>query len=140
MKHMSGYLSLSSRCREAMAFYQKCFGGELTMMTVRETPIAAEFPEDQQDHILHAMLTSGNIRLMGNDYNPCDAALPSGQTPRSSVSLYIDCESEAEIERLFSVLSEGGSVQCPVGKQFWGSTFAALTDQFGIGWMLGYDG
>ena len=143
MKHMNGYLTLDGNCREAMGFYQECFGGELSLLTVGQSPIAEHFSADQQDSILHSCLTNGSMTLMGTECsaeNCVSASALPGHKPRPFVSLCIDCDSMAEIERLYGVFSEGGWVSCPLGKMFWGATFATVADKFGINWLLTYDG
>jgi len=42
----------------------------------------------------------------------------------------------AEAERVFAALAEGGTVEAPLAKQFWGGTFGQLVDRFGIQWMV----
>jgi PhnB protein len=33
-------------------------------------------------------------------------------------------------------LTNGGTVRVPLAKQFWGDTFGAITDKYGIGWQV----
>jgi PhnB protein len=43
---------------------------------------------------------------------------------------------EAEAERAFTTLSDGGQVRMPLTKTFWSPRFGMLADRFGIGWMV----
>jgi PhnB protein len=52
----------------------------------------------------------------------------------------VDSEDEAEVQRLFAALSEGGSVQMPMGPTFWSPLFGMCTDKFGVGWMVSVPG
>jgi PhnB protein len=133
MTQINAYIGFNGKCREAMNFYRKCFGGELTIMTMGESPMAEQMPAESHDTILHCSLSNGAVMLMGTDMTG-----PQGFVPGNTVSLMIRCSSEEEINRLFEKLCEGGEVTCPLGKQFWGSTFAALGDKFGTSWMLEY--
>ena len=43
---------------------------------------------------------------------------------------------DAEAQRLFTALSEGGKVEMPLGKTFYASSFGMVADRFGVGWMI----
>ncbi len=43
---------------------------------------------------------------------------------------------EAEADRVFALLADGGQVQMPLTKTFWSPRFGMLTDRFGVGWMV----
>ena len=51
----------------------------------------------------------------------------------------IDCESEAEIEKLFDALGEDGKITMPLQDTFWGARFGMLTDRFGVNWMFNFE-
>ena len=51
-------------------------------------------------------------------------------------SLSITVPSEADADRVFTALADGGQVQMPLGKTFWSPRFGMLTDRFGVGWMI----
>lgn len=44
--------------------------------------------------------------------------------------------SDAEAERIFSALAEGGEVFMPMQETFFATRFAQLRDRFGINWMI----
>ena len=133
MKQLSAYLHFSGNCREAMTFYQECLGGELNLMVTGESPIASEMPPAAQNDILHAQLKSDVITLLASD-------MRNGKIEANgAVSLMLDCSSEDELNALFAKFSEGGSVGCEVGAQFWGAIFGAVTDKFGINWLLNFE-
>jgi PhnB protein len=133
MQQINAYIGFNGKCREAMAFYQECFGGELSLMTFGESPLAEQMPPESQNNIVHGSLTSGNVTIMGSDM-----VGPQGFVPGNTVSLMIDCSSEEEINTLFAQLSASGQVTCPLGEQFWGDTIAAVVDKFGTSWLLNY--
>lgn len=130
---LTPYLMFNGTCREAMTFYQHCLGGELMVQTFADTPAAAHMPADAQQNVMHSMLTTDDMLLMASD---------AGMGPVAKgdmVSLSINCHSTEEIQRLFSLLSAGGTVTMPLEDTFWGATFGIFTDRFGIDWMLNYD-
>lgn len=57
-----------------------------------------------------------------------------GFTP--AISLFIDCESEQEVERLYAALAEGGEVFMPLDGYGFSQRFAWLSDCFGVSWQL----
>jgi predicted 3-demethylubiquinone-9 3-methyltransferase (glyoxalase superfamily) len=57
----------------------------------------------------------------------------------NSVSLFVYCGSETEIERLYDKLSKGGFVLMPLGKYEWSVKYAWVKDKFGLSWQLDVD-
>ena len=53
-----------------------------------------------------------------------------------AVSNFVECESRVEVERLFSRLSEGGTVAMPLGNYGFSRYFAWVIDRFGVSWQL----
>ncbi len=120
------------KCREAMNFYQKCLGGELFFMTVKESPMSKDMSADKQGLIMHSSLTNGGWVLIGSDMMRDRAVVGDG------VGISLDCESDAEIKTIFKKLSDGGEVFMPLEDAFWGAVFGVVTDKYGIEWMLNY--
>lgn len=132
MKSIEPYLMFYGECREAMAFYQSCLGGDLEIMPYEGSEVPHK--EEEKNLVLHATLRSGPVILMAadntGDKKPISAA---------SVNLSIDCSTEEEIKRLFEQFAAGGKVSMPLQDTFWGATFAMCTDKYGIHWMFNYD-
>jgi PhnB protein len=128
------YLTFAGNCREAMNFYQDCFGGELTFQTIGETPLGKEMPKEMKSRILHASLTNSNFVLLASDIVP-DKGLIKG----NAVSMSIECSCEDEIRSTFEKLAAGGRENYPVEDTFWGALFGDLTDKFGNHWLLHYE-
>ncbi len=57
-----------------------------------------------------------------------------GFTP--SMSLYVECDSEAEIEEAFNALVEGGSALMPLDNYGFSEKFGWLNDRYGVSWQL----
>jgi PhnB protein len=128
MAEFNAYLRFKGNCREAMQFYHQCLGGRLNLMTVGESPMAAQMPE-MRDKIMHSVLTSGSVMIMGSDM--ADKPYRHGNT----VSLCLVCQSKKEIETLFSKLSQGAKTVKPLKEEFFG-TYGDLTDKYGFSWMF----
>ncbi|MNO02198.1 3-demethylubiquinone-9 3-methyltransferase [compost metagenome] len=63
-----------------------------------------------------------------------------GFTFTPAVSLYVNCESEAESDRVYEALSQGGQVLMPLGEYPFSSKFGWVADQFGVSWQLNLSG
>lgn len=57
-----------------------------------------------------------------------------------AISLYVECESEAEIEKAFQVLAEGGTVLMPLDNYGFSEKFGWLNDRYGVSWQLNWSG
>jgi PhnB protein len=133
MAKINSYLTFNGNCREAMTYYQKCLGGELTLQTIGESPLSEKMPQQMKDCILHATLSKDELVLLGTDMVPA-----SGLIKGNAVSLSLDCKNENEIRVIFQKLLEGGRSEHPLEDTFWGAVFGGLTDKFGIHWLLHY--
>ncbi len=131
---LNPYLRFGGNCRQAMTFYKDVFGGELTMQTVGESPVAKTMPAATHKDIMHATLKKGGVVLLGSDM-----VGEEGVKKGNAIVLALECSSEEEIKSLFAKLSSGGEVTYPLKTEFWGGTFGQLTDKFGVDWMLNFD-
>ena len=123
------YLNYRGNCQQAFRFYEQHLGGRITsMMTHGQGPNAAALPADQRDTILHARLELGNAVVMGAD-------IPNSE-PMRSAYLTLSVDSEAEAERAYTLLSDGGQIFMKMEKTFFANRFAMLRDRFGTSWML----
>jgi len=53
-----------------------------------------------------------------------------------SMSIFVDCENEAELHEAFKQLSEGGKVLMPLDSYGFSSKFWWVSDRFGVSWQL----
>ena len=127
----STYLLLDGRCKEAMEFYRSCFGGDLIMTTVGESPMKDIFPESMHNRMVNAKLVSGNINISASDW------LRPSETPvqGNTVCLYLSGGSYSEIKNLFDKLSSGATITDPLKEEPFG-VYGALNDKFGFRWMF----
>jgi len=134
MTQINSYLTFSGNCREAMTFYKECLGGELTLQTIGDSPIADKLPPQMKDSVLHSTLTRGPLQIMATDM-----VSEQGLVRGNSVSLMLNCSSEEEIHTFYANLSKGGKATHPLENSFWGALFGDLTDRYGNHWLLHYD-
>jgi PhnB protein len=126
------YLFFGGRCEEALEFYRTAIGAEVQMlMRYKESPEPnPSMPACFGDKVMHASFRIGATNLMASD-GMCDG------TPNfDGFSLSITVPDEAEAERVFTALAEGGLITMPLEKTFWAPKFGMLQDRFGVGWMV----
>jgi PhnB protein len=129
------YLFFNGRCEEAIGFYRTALGAEVEMMMrfkeSPEPPKPGMVPPGFENKIMHASVRIGQTVLMASDGCSAEAAKFEG------FSLSVSVANEAEADRAFAALADGGQVRMPLMKTFWSPRFGMVTDRFGIGWMVG---
>ena len=126
---LNTYVNFAGRCAEAFRFYEQHLGGKVGMlMTHGEAPDQSRVNAQMKDKVLHARITIGGTELMGAD-------IPNAQ-PMRSAYLSLGTGSDAEAERVFAALADGGEVFMPLQETFFASRFGQLRDRFGINWMI----
>ena len=127
------YLFFGGRCDEALEFYQETVGAKVEMlMRFRESPQPVppgSIPAGFENKVMHSTFHIGASTLMASDGNGADQHF-------SGFSLSLVLPNEAEAQRVFGALSDGGKVIMPISKTFWSPCFGMLEDRFGLGWMV----
>jgi PhnB protein len=131
MTTLTPYLLFEGKCHEAMEFYKTCFDGELTVLKVKDSPAKDHMPEIQQNKVLNARLTKGNLEISASDWLRPDRTPIRG----NMVCLYLRGGTPQELSALFQKLSEGAQVTDPLQEQFHGY-YGALNDKFAVRWMF----
>ena len=131
------YLHFMGNTEEAMNFYKSIFGGEFaSFMRYSDVAGGEKMSTHDQKKIMHVSLplaedqmimatdtleSMGRDVVFGNNYHIC-----------------LEAESEAEVDKIFTALSAGGTVEMPLNKTFWGAYFGMCVDKFGVQWMINY--
>jgi len=128
------YLFFNGHCDEAIAFYGRALGAQVTnLMRFKESDEAMKsgaVPADFSDKVMHAHLKAGDLEFMVSDGMTKDKQTFKG------VSLTITVDDDAEAERLFGALSKDGQVQMTMHETFFASRFGMAADPFGVSWMV----
>ena len=125
------YLNYGGNCEQAFKFYEQHLGGKITMlMRHGEQPDASNVPAEWKNAVLHARMDLGGTELLGADIPP------DRFQPIRSAYLTLTLGSDAEADRVFTLLADGGQIFMPMKDTFFASRFAMLRDRFGTSWML----
>lgn len=128
------YLFFEGRCAEAVEFYRRALGAEVTMLMrykeSPEPPPPGMVPPGSENKVMHASFRIGDTTVMASD-GGC-----SGKTAFGGFSLSIGAPDAATADRLFNALADGGQISMPLGKTFFSPRFGMVTDRFGVGWMV----
>ncbi len=125
------YLFFEGRCDEALAFYKTAVGAEVGMlMRYKDSPDPSFVDAENADRVMHASVRIGESMILMSD------GRAGGQPSFSGVSLSLAVKEDAEAERLFAALADGGQVTMPMTTTFFASRFGTLVDRFGLAWMV----
>jgi PhnB protein len=88
-------------------------------------------PPGWEGKVMDACLRVGETEVMASD-GGCNAGARGFQ----GFSLSLSVADEAEADRVFTALAEGGEVRMPLGRTYFSPRFGMLADRFGVGWMV----
>lgn len=116
-------------CKEAIEFYKTIFDGEIQMVQMAD---GKEMFKGYEGKIIHSELhINKNCVMYFTDV--------FGDKPQTgNVKLVLEMESQTQIEKIYSELSNAGKVNFELQKTFWGAYHAVLTDKYGVTWELNY--
>lgn len=121
-------LMFTGRAEEAIGFYTGLFDGSGIDLIQRYGP---EYPQGPDGQVVHA-----RFRLSEQPFMAMDTAVPQPFTFTPAISFFVTCPSEAEVERLYAALVEGGSVMMPLDRYPFATKYVWLRDRFGVSWQL----
>ena len=128
------YLFFDGRCEEAIEFYRRALGAQVTArMRFKDSPEPHQpgmCAAGSEDKVMHASVRIGDTTLLASD-GRCE-----GRPSFEGFALSLTVSDEAEAERLFGLLADGGQVQMPLGKTFFSPRFGMVSDRFGVSWMV----
>ena len=97
------YLFFDGRCDEAVEFYRSALGAEVTMlMRFKDNPDPGMGPPAAADKVMHANLRIGETTILVSD-GRCQ-----GHPSFEGFSLSITVRDDADADRLFAALADGG--------------------------------
>jgi PhnB protein len=125
------YLNFNGHCEEALAFYGKVLGAKTErLMRFKDSPDPSMVSPGSENKVMHSSFRVGDAVVLASD-GRCQ-----GETNFQGISLTLTVPDEAEAERRFGALSDGGQVQMPLTKTFFSPRFGMVADRFGVTWMV----
>jgi uncharacterized glyoxalase superfamily protein PhnB/uncharacterized protein YndB with AHSA1/START domain len=127
------YLFFDGRCEEALEFYKKALGAQVEVM-MRFSQSPEKHPgmcaPGNESKIMHSCFRIGNTQIMASD------GRAQGKPVFQGFALSVSAKDEADADRMFKALADGGQVQMPLAKTFFSPCFGMVADRFGMGWMV----
>lgn len=125
----SPYINFQGRTQEALEFYNRALGGELTLLS--PTPGEAPHLSQPGEPVMHGALKVGDLLIMASDGHP-----DYPPTPGDNMAIALSGTDLEFLSKAFDLLSEGGTVKQPLTAESWGDRFGYFVDKFGINWMV----
>lgn len=134
MLRATPFLLFDGDCAEAMTFYHRCLGGELTLTKLGDTPMKDQFPAEKHDRLINAHLTSGAIDISATDW----MASPDFEPLQGNTfAIFVIGEGYDELRSVFDKLAVGAEKErfqdlhdLPFG------TYGQFYDRFGVQWIF----
>jgi predicted 3-demethylubiquinone-9 3-methyltransferase (glyoxalase superfamily) len=126
-RKVTTFLMFQGQAEEAITFYTSLFNDGEILELKRFGP---DDPGTEGSTML-ARFAIGGQTFMALDSDPVHEF-----TFTPSISLYVDCDGEEEIDRLHQALSDGGMELMPLGSYGFSTKFAWVNDRFGVSWQL----
>jgi PhnB protein len=128
------YVFFDGRCEEALEFYKKAVGAKVgALMRYSDSPEPMPpgmIPPGAENKVMHCNFDIGDTQIMASDGNCL------GKAKFEGFALTYNAADEAEADRVFAALGDGGQVRMPLTKTFFSKRFGMLADRFGVGWMV----
>jgi predicted 3-demethylubiquinone-9 3-methyltransferase (glyoxalase superfamily) len=128
MTTITTFLMFTGRCEEAVNFYVSLFGGAI--VSIDRYGKEGPGPEGT---VRRTMFT-----LADQTYSAIDSPAKHAFDFTPSMSLFVECADEAELDRLFAALNDGGQQLMPPGNYGFSRKFTWLNDRFGVSWQLNF--
>jgi PhnB protein len=127
------YLFFAGRCQEALDFYSSAVGAQVDMvMRFDEAPVpmpAGMLQPGFERKVMHSAFRIGGSQILASDGMNNEAGFKGFQ-------LALNVPTEADADRAFAALADGGQVKMPLAKTFWSPRYGMLIDRFGVSWMV----
>lgn len=121
------FLMFEGKAEEAMRYYTSVFPGS-------EIERIERYDADEPGAA--GMVKQAIFRLNDQRFMCIDSPVHHAFTFTAAMSLFVDCQTEAEVDRIFALLSDGGAILMPIGSYPFSQRFVWLTDRFGVSWQL----
>jgi predicted 3-demethylubiquinone-9 3-methyltransferase (glyoxalase superfamily) len=83
--------------------------------------------------------TTVYFTLAGRGFIAFDSPIRHDFDFTPSMSVFVRCDDEEEVQLIFSQIASDGDVKMPVGDYGFSSCFGWATDRYGVSWQIGTD-
>ena len=125
MQKITPFLWFNNQAEEAMNFYTSVF---------KESKIISVARIKDTGPNLNETVTTGTFQIEGQQFHVLNGGPYFTLTP--AVSLFVSCNTEEEIDNLWSKLSENGKVLMPFNQYPFSKKYGWVQDKFGVSWQL----
>jgi PhnB protein len=134
MLNCTPFLLFDGNCAEAMTFYQKCLGGDLTLTKLGDTPMKDQYPPEKHNRIINAHLKNGAINISATDW----MASPDYEPKQGNMyAIFVIGETYDELKKVFDKLkykAEKDRFQDLHDMPF--GTYGQFYDRYGVQWIF----
>ena len=127
MQQITTFLMFAGQADAAMNFYTSLFAGSKVLSVERYGPNEP----GAEGTVKHATFSLG-----GQEFMCIDSNVEHGFTFTPAMSLYVNCQTEQQLDQLFMQLSQGGQVLMPLDRYPFSAKFGWVSDKFGVSWQL----
>jgi len=129
MQKVATFLMFDGKAEEAMNLYTSLFkDSQITSISRYEANEAGA-----EGTVRHATFS-----INGQTFMCIDSSVKHAFSFTPAMSLYINCETEEEIDEFFEKLSQGGETLMPLDANPFSEKFAWVNDKYGVSWQLNF--
>ncbi|PUB10446.1 VOC family protein [Paenisporosarcina sp. OV554] len=121
------FLMFEGNAEEAMAMYTSLFEESEIINIIRYGPNES----GDEGSVLHATFS-----VKGQEFMASDSYVKHDFTFTPSISMFVTCDSEEEIDVAYAKLSQGGEILMPLADYSFSAKFGWVNDKFGVSWQL----
>lgn len=121
------FFMFEGRAEEAMNFYTSLFD-QSEIISIQRYGANETGPE--------GTVMKATFSIKGQQFMCIDSGVNHGFTFTPSISLFVTCDTEEEIDQVFESLSLEGSILMPLAAYPFSEKFGWVSDKFGVSWQL----
>ncbi|HSK48208.1 MAG TPA: VOC family protein [Coriobacteriia bacterium] len=125
----STFLMFTGSAEQAMELYSTVFSDAVIESIERYGP---EEPDRE------GLVKAASFTLRGQRFRCFDSPPVHDFTFTPAISIFVDCETEDELESAYAQLASGGAVLMPIGEYGFSTRFGWVNDRFGVSWQLNF--
>lgn len=126
-RKVTTFLMFDGVAEEAMNFYVSLFGGSEVRRVERYGP---------GEPGAEGTVKLATFTLAGQEFTCFNSPTKHAFSFTPSISLFVECESRAELEEAFGRLADGGKILMPLDDYGFSRRFGWVNDRFGVSWQL----